>query len=215
MKKIILIAVFSSIMLLIKGYDTSFAQEILIHDKQHGAPYWIITESVLQTNNVISADVGYGQNKSRRHTYKFMQKDNVWYCQNPGSWNKWVKVEANSSDNDILYVVLQNVSRIYLDYGEIYMKNPVHWWVSLNEMKKYGTKDNPTIEMGAYKIRQNMEGVLDFKIYTFTKQNNKWVYKWYTPTSGRSQNEASSGTQWQDMSTDRLASDLLRIALSH
>lgn len=214
MKKKILAAIFSGLVLWGGSYDISSAQEVLIHDQQYGAPYWIMTETISQTNNVITADVGYGQNKSRKHTYKFMQKDNVWYCVNP-SGNQWVTVEPNSPDNDILYVVLQNINNVYLDYGETYMKKPIHWWVDLQNMEKTGTKDKPVIKISAYKVRKNIDGVLDFKIYTFINENNNWLYKWYTPTSGKSQNEASSGDEWQDVSNDRLGKDLLHIALTH
>lgn len=66
------------------------------------------TDSIRKSNGVYSATVYYGMNHSRVYTYKFAQNGGIWYCQNPGSWDKWEKVEPNSSDNDILYIVLNN-----------------------------------------------------------------------------------------------------------
>ena len=84
---------------------TSFAYEVEIH---HNGSFWVETDSIQKTNGGYSVKVFYGMNHSRVFTYKFYQKGGTWYCINPGTWDKWVKVEPNSSDNDILYVVLTN-----------------------------------------------------------------------------------------------------------
>lgn len=114
MKKKILAAIFSGLVLWGGSYGISSAQEVLIHDQQYGAPYWIMTETISQTNNVITADVDYGQNKSRKHTYKFMQKDNVWYCVNPSgksqneasSGDEWQDVSNDRLGKDLLHIAL-------------------------------------------------------------------------------------------------------------
>ncbi|WP_037354613.1 hypothetical protein [Selenomonas sp. FC4001] len=208
MKKKILAAIFSGLVLWGGSYGISSAQEVLIHDQQYGAPYWIMTETISQTNNVITADVGYGQNKSRKHTYKFMQKDNVWYCQNPGSWNKWVKVEAISSDNDILYVVLQNLRNIVLDYGETVGNLHAKWYVDLNSLQKADKEIKIRVGLATehYDVKD--------RHYHFMKANDKWLFRWNTPAAGKHDTE-SSGSVWQNVATERLANDILYIALSH
>ena len=84
---------------------TSFAYEVEIH---HDGTFWVETNSIRKNNGRYSVDVHYGKYRSRFFTYKFYQKSGTWYCINPGTFDEWVKVEPNSSDNDILYVVLNN-----------------------------------------------------------------------------------------------------------
>ncbi len=85
---------------------TSFAYEVEVNSRD--GTYWVETDSIRYSNGIYSAKVYYGMNHSRVHTYKYYQKGNIWYCQNPGTWNDYVKVDPNSSDNDILYVILTN-----------------------------------------------------------------------------------------------------------
>ena len=86
--------------------STSYAYEVEV--TRNDGIYWVETDSIRKSNGVYSATVYYGMNHSRVYTYKFAQNGGIWYCQNPGSWDKWEKVEPNSSDNDILYIVLNN-----------------------------------------------------------------------------------------------------------
>ena len=85
---------------------TVLAQEIFIENQGN---FWVETDSIRQYNGIYSVLVYYGLNHNRKFQYQFKQTNDIWYVQNPGCMgNNFIEVKENSSDNDILYVVLTN-----------------------------------------------------------------------------------------------------------
>lgn len=101
---------------------------------------------------------------------------------------------------------------VRIDYGETTHNVPCSWYVDFATLEKSGTNDNPMIKIMVSFGTEQYE-ILE-RHYQFIKQNGKWVFKWREPFGGKHE-VSDSGPVWQNVSSERLANDVLYIALNH
>ena len=108
MKKLVVVFAFVTLMLgnFVKP-TVSYAGEVYF---EHKGRFWVQTDTITfdSDTGIYSVDVNYGMNKRRLYRWQFVY-DSGWFCQDAGSWGKWITVTPDSPNNDILYVVLNNI----------------------------------------------------------------------------------------------------------
>lgn len=101
---------------------------------------------------------------------------------------------------------------VRIDYGETAGNTPCFWYVDLATLRKTGTSDNLLIKVKV-SLGTEQYSILE-RHYQFIKQNGIWVFKWTEPFGGK-HNASDSGPVWQNVSNERLANDVLYIAINH
>ncbi len=114
------------------------------------------------------------------------------------------------------YVNMPSEAQAYpgvrIDYGETYHNVHRFWYVDLATLRKTGTSDNLLIKVDV-SLETEQYSILE-RHYQFIKQNGIWVFKWTVPFGGK-HNASDSGPVWQNVSNERLANDVLYIAINH
>ena len=101
---------------------------------------------------------------------------------------------------------------VRIDYGETYHNVHRFWYVDLATLRKTGTSDNLLIKVDVSLETEQYQILV--RQYQFIKQNGIWVFKWTVPFGGK-HNASDSGPVWQNVSNERLANDVLYIAINH
>lgn len=108
--------------------------------------------------------------------------------------------------------VVQANPGVRIDYGETSHNTPCFWYVDFATLKKSGTSDDQMIKVNV-SLNTEQYTILE-RHYQFIKQNGIWVFKWTVPFGGK-HNASDSGPVWQNVSNERLANDVLYIAINH
>lgn len=97
---------------------------------------------------------------------------------------------------------------IKLDYGQKMGKIPVWWMADKGSVRIAGTIAKPEFRIRATLCNEHYD--MDERHYRFTQRNGEWIY-WWDGWTGK--HESISSHNWNTVKGNRLANDLLYIAI--